>query len=108
MIEGDLEDIPKERRVIDKETYVYAQIGGLLRPAVSTGQLVSKGDLLGVAKDVYGTEVEEFKAPFDGIVTGVRTKPVVWAGEPVFLTSTFITIEDAMKEAAEAPAVTPP
>jgi predicted deacylase len=108
MIEGELEDIPEERRVIDKETYVYAQTGGLLRPTVRTGDLVSKGDLLGVVKDAYGTVVEEFTAPFDGVVTGIRTKPVVWAGEPVFLASTFITIEDAMREAAEEPAVTPP
>lgn len=108
MIEGDLEGIPEERKVIDNETYIYAQVGGLLRSNVLTGDLISEGELLGVVKDVYGTVVEEFTAPFDGIVTGIRTKPVVWGGEPVFLTSTFITIEQAMEEAAEEPAVTPP
>lgn len=108
MIEGDLEDIPQERRCIDRETYVYAQVGGLLRPNVRTGDLMSRGELLGVATDVYGTVVEEFRAPFDGIVTGIRTKSVVWAGEPVFLTSTFISIEEAMKGEEAKPAVTPP
>jgi len=108
MIEGSLEDIPQERRCIDSETYIYAQVGGLLRPNVRTGDLISRGEPLGVATDVYGTVVEEFRAPFDGIVTGIRTKPVVWAGEPVFLTSTFISIEEAMNGEEAKPAVTPP
>lgn len=108
MIEGSLEDIPQERRCIDTETYIYAQVGGLLRPNVRTGDLMSRGELIGVATDVYGIVVEEFRAPFDGIVTGIRTKSVVWAGEPVFLTSTFVSIEEAMKGEAAKPAVTPP
>jgi predicted deacylase len=108
MIEGDLEDLPEERRCIDRETYIYAQVGGLLRPYVRTGDLMAKGDLLGVATDVYGIATEEFRAPFDGVVTGIRTKPVVWAGEPAFLTSTFISVEEAMRTEETEPVVTPP
>lgn len=57
---------------------------------MKTGDLASKGDLLGENIDVYGNVTEKFEAPFDYIVTGIRTKPVVWAGEPVFLISSFI------------------
>lgn len=90
MIEGQPEGIPKERRYIDSETYIYANVGGFLRPRVKTGDLASKGTVVGETFDVYGSVTEKFEAPFDCIVTGIRTKPVVWAGEPVFLISSFI------------------
>lgn len=92
MIEGELEPVPKERKYIDSETYIYASVGGFLRrnAKVKTGDLVSKGGLLGETLDVYGNVTEKFEAPFDCIVTGIRTKPVTWAGEAVFLVSSFI------------------
>ena len=90
MIDGSPEGIPEKRRYIDSETYIYASVGGFLRAKVKTGDLASKGTLLGENLDIYGNVSEKFEAPFDCIVTGIRTKPVVWAGEPVFLISSFI------------------
>ena len=90
MIEGRLEGIPKRRKYIDTETYIYAEVGGLLRPKVKTGNLAKEGQILGVMYDVHGHITEEVKAPFDCIVTGIRTKGIAWVAEPVFLVSSFI------------------
>jgi predicted deacylase len=91
MIEGEAEGVPEQRKCIESETYLNVQAGGFLRTHVETGQEVCKGDLLGEIKDVYGCKVEEVVMPFDGMVTGIRTKPVVWPGEVAFLVTRFVT-----------------
>ena len=90
MIEGQLEPVPQDRKCIDSETYLYANHTGYLRAQVETGQLIQEGARLGVVQDFYGNTKQEVHSPLDGIVTGIRTKPMVWAGEPVFLVANFI------------------
>ncbi len=91
MLDGQPEDIPKNRKTVEAETYCYVKKGsGILKPFKKTGNLMEKNSILGVVMDVYGNEVEKILAPFDGIVTGIRTKPVVWGGEVAFLVSRFI------------------
>jgi predicted deacylase len=90
MLPGQPENVPTQRRYIDSETYVYADKGGLLKPLVTTGDPINQGQVLGVCLDVYGRMVEECVSPVTGVVTGVRTKPVVWPGEPVFLTAQLL------------------
>lgn len=90
MVDGPVEGLPAARRCIDTETYLYAAVGGILRPYVQTGALISKGQPLGAVMDVYGRVNEEILSPLAGVVTGIRTKPVVWAGDPTFLVANFI------------------
>jgi predicted deacylase len=90
MLKGEVEGVPAQRRYIDSEVYVYTDKGGFLKPAVTTGQAIREGDLLGTCLDIYGRKVEESFSPVTGLVTGVRTKPVVWPGEPVFLTASLL------------------
>jgi len=92
MVEGTLQQIPAERVCIDTETYLYASVGGILRPKVRTGDRIKKGALLGSVIDFFGGVNEKILAPLDGVVTGIRTKPVVWAGDPTFLVANFIPI----------------
>ncbi len=108
MTPGAIEGIPEDRRCIDTETYVYADHGGISRPVVTTGELVTAGQPIGTICDVYGSVNQEVTAPHDGLVTGIRTKPVVWAGEPVFLVANFIELEDALAEATSEGQPTPP
>jgi predicted deacylase len=90
MIDGTVEGLPSTRRCIDTETYLYASEGGILRPRVETGNLVEEGQVIGEVLDIYGRVNEQIRSPLAGIVTGVRTKPVVWAGDPTFLVANFI------------------
>jgi predicted deacylase len=91
MIGGEIEGVPEQRRCVEPETYLYSQVGGFLRPNVETGQEISKGDLLGEITDVYGRVVEKVVAPFDGLASGIRTKPIIWPGEAAFLITRFVT-----------------
>ena len=90
MIKGKPEGLPKRRKYVDTETYIYAKVGGLLRPKVATGDLAKEGQTIGLLYDVHGHITETVRAPFDCIVTGIRTKGIAWLGEPVFLISSFI------------------
>jgi predicted deacylase len=90
MLEGTIEGLPKNRRIVETETYLDSKGSGFLKPLVETGQLISEGQLLGELLDIYGRKVEEILSPFDGIVTGVRTKPVAWPNERLFLVSRFV------------------
>jgi predicted deacylase len=90
MLEGTIEGVPEKRRIIEPETYLDSKGSGFLRPVVETGQLVSEGQFLGELLDIYGRKVEEIRVPFDGIVTGIRTKPVAWPNERLFLVSRFV------------------
>jgi len=108
MIPGVIEGLPENRRCIDTETYVYATEGGISRPLVRTGELVEEGQVIGTICDVYGRVNQEVVAPHSGLVTGIRTKPIVWAGEPVLLVANFIDLEDALSGATAGGQLTPP
>lgn len=104
MVNGTVENLPEARRCIDTETYLYASAGGILRPSVKTGEMIRQGQALGIVIDIFGLVNEEIRSPLDGIVTGIRTKPVVWAGDPVFLVANFI--EDYENKLAAVKATT--
>ena len=108
LIDGTIKGIPQDRKCIDTETYIYVKEGGLLRPTVKTGESVQEGQLIGTICDVYGEVNQRLSSPLDGIVTGVRTKPVVWPGEPAFLVANFISLEEALKSQEDTSTIKPP
>ena len=61
--------------------WVNATRGGLFRPAVKCGDLITQGDLVGRYYDVFGDLTEEAKSPFSGIVLAVGGGPVMPNGE---------------------------
>lgn len=107
MIKGELASVPADRKCIDSETYLYAEYTGILRAKVKTGELIKKDQLLGVIQDFYGNLKQEIKSPLTGITTGVRTKPMVWAGESVFLVANFIE-EGSFGQTSARTDITPP
>jgi len=110
MIEGEVERVPERRRYIDSETYIFARNGGFLRPSVKTGDLIHEGQLIGITQDLYGNTLEEISSPLDGIVTGIRTKPVAWGGEMLFLVAGFIPdpSQEGLAKTGVADHITPP
>ena len=107
MINGSISNVPRFRECIDTETYIYAKVGGILRPYVETGDRVKKGAKIGSVINIYGQNNEVVISPHNGIVTGIRTSPVAWAGEPLFLIGKIMNINDAFKERDES-YITPP
>lgn len=78
------------------EAWIVAHKGGILRPEVSLGQTVKKGELLGTISDPFGAEVlEPVKALQEAIVVGINTTPLIHEGLPVFKMASFLDHEKA-------------
>jgi uncharacterized protein len=82
MIEG-APTIPERYWVIEGESHVYCNNGGLMQydPAIKPKAVISKGDRLGVILDPLGQVIEEPIALWDGLVTTMRTMPVLNPGD---------------------------
>ncbi len=63
---------------------LYAPAGGMLRLAVRLGDEVQAGTLLATITDLHGEKVAEMRAPYAGLVAGVRTFVSVNPGDHVF------------------------
>jgi predicted deacylase len=63
---------------------LYAPIGGMLRVMVSPGDRVRADTLLAIITDLHGQPISEIRAPYDGLVAGVRRFVSVNPGEHVF------------------------
>ena len=73
---------------VDPELYargqLYAPAGGMLWLAVRVEDEVQAGALLGTITDLHGNQLAEMRAPYAGLVAGVRTFVSVNPGDHVF------------------------
>ncbi len=60
-----------------------ANKAGIFYPKAHKTQMVEKGALLGVVKDLFGNQVYEARAPFAGEVLYIISTPPISAGEPL-------------------------
>jgi predicted deacylase len=74
---------PAYQTVVKKSVWVRAQTGGLLRFHAGLGDLVEAGQPLATCDAFFRDESPTLHAPFDGIVLGLTTLPVVRPGEPI-------------------------
>ncbi len=80
MITGEI-DQPETPAVVCKKSYwIYTNTGGLLSVFPSITQCVKKGDLIAEQRDLFGTLVQKYFAPEDGIVIGKSVNPVNQTG----------------------------
>ena len=63
---------------------ITADVSGYLRSAVELLDEVESGDTLGTVYDVYGSPVQEIRAPHAGKVVMRRETPVIFIGEMVY------------------------
>lgn len=63
---------------------VYAPVGGMLRRVVQAGDRVEAGALLATITNLHGEPVAEMRAPYAGLVVGVRSFVSVNPGDHVF------------------------
>lgn len=81
VLEGTPE-IPPTAKVFNPY-HMYAKHGGFFISNVRGGDMVSKGDMLGVVKNLFGEVVEEIQAPTDGVIHMVTT-PAIYEGDALF------------------------
>jgi predicted deacylase len=76
---------PAEETIwIDKYEVVYSDSDGLFYPLTEMGYFVKKGETVGFITDFLGNSVQEFKAPFTGMMLYILNTPPISKGEPVF------------------------
>lgn len=61
---------------------------GIWHPCVVLDQLVGKGELVGVIRDVHGREVQSVEAPESGVISMMRSHYSVREGEMLLIVST--------------------
>jgi uncharacterized protein len=60
--------------------WIYTQQGGFLETIPPVASLVEKGQVLGRLRNIFGTVVKEYRAPYDGIVIGRSVNPIAQSG----------------------------
>ena len=68
---------------IDQSEVLRAGVTGIFHAAVTKGQAVTKGALIGHVTDFHGARAEEIRATFDGEILYVIGTPPISKGEPV-------------------------
>lgn len=75
MLQGDYK--PTQELVICKGSQrINTTQGGVLTVLPKLGQVVQKGEKIAIVKDIFGTIIEEYFAPRNGIVIGKNNSPV--------------------------------
>jgi len=81
MLDGTPE-IPPVAKVFNPY-HIYAERGGFFVSNVRAGDMVKRGQAIGVIRNLFGEVVEEIEAPTDGVVHMV-TSPATYEGDAVF------------------------
>jgi len=99
MIEHELKPSRRTRPVIctDME-WLHTRAGGLLRVYPDMGSRVKEGEVVARVDDIYGNKVEEYEAPYDGIVVGKSLNPVNPTGSRILSLGRVVPPRQLRKE----------
>ncbi|MCA8990929.1 MAG: succinylglutamate desuccinylase/aspartoacylase family protein [Planctomycetaceae bacterium] len=82
MLPGELER-PPFQYLVNKTTWVRAEVGGLLKFHTNPGEVVREGQALASNFGILGDRQNIIRSPVDGIILGMTTLPAVKPGEPI-------------------------
>jgi predicted deacylase len=101
MVPGQRKE-PLFRVIVKKTELIRADHGGIIDMKVAPRQLVYEKDPLFSITNPFGKERDIQKAPFTGMVLGIRTRPIAAPGTPVVhllkLDKTLSKVEERLKE----------
>jgi predicted deacylase len=80
MMDVELIIAKKETVLCERSYWLYTDLGGLLSLRVELLDMVTKGQPIGIIKDIFGQHLEEYYAPESGIVIGKSVSPVNQTG----------------------------
>ena len=83
MLKGSLKTLPKQE-VFENMFRIRVKRGGIFYPEARPGDNVSNGQILGLVKNLQGENLEEIRAPANGLVYCIEPKRVVNTGERVY------------------------
>jgi predicted deacylase len=74
---------PGYQVVIEKSSWVRAEVGGFLQFHIKPGDLIEEGYPVATNTTLLGQERSVLTAPFNAVVIGMTTLPAISPGEPV-------------------------
>ena len=84
MIDHEMHEQRKRPPVVCTESsWMHTQSGGVLRVFPDTGDKVKQGATVASVHDVYGNLIEEYAAPYSGVVIGKSVNPVNLTGSRI-------------------------
>ncbi len=72
-----------------QSAWLAADQGGMFYPAVSIGQEVEKGELVGEFRDWFGDHLARVESPAKGVVLFLVTSPAINRGDPILSVGVF-------------------
>lgn len=76
---------PKDAPIfIHESRWQRANYSGMFKQAVTVGQLIKKGEIIGSITDPYGKKYHKVKAKYSGYVINVNEAPIVYQGDALF------------------------
>jgi aminomethyltransferase len=85
MIDGEVKR-PDSYQILGFE-YLKANQGGIFQFKRYLGDRVERGELIGETVNLFGEVVESLRAPWGGVIYGIRTYPLVHPGDWLFMLS---------------------
>lgn len=80
MISDEIITSEKNTVICEKSMWIYTDTGGLLTVNRELREKVKQGDTIAHLRNIFGTKIRDYYAPYDGIVIGKSTSPVNQTG----------------------------
>ena len=80
MVDDEIDEPLKEAVVCSSSRWLYTEMGGLLTVHVDLRERVKAGQVVASLRNIFGTKIQEYTAPCDGIVVGKSVSPVNQSG----------------------------
>ena len=73
-----------KRKFIENYVFVRTDQTGLWYPDIKVSQLAKKEQVVGQIRDVFGQTIQDVQSPIEGVVTCIRTSPMIQPGNVIF------------------------
>lgn len=83
MISNKIEFIG-DKIFINKSKWLRAAEGGVFSSHTDDGQLIKKGQVIGLLKDIQGNLIDEISSKQDGVILGVSKTSLIMSGDALF------------------------
>lgn len=80
MTDDEVTEADKESILCKSSQWMYTQKGGLLTVHPALEDLVQEGEKVATLKNIFGEVLEEYHAPFSGVVIGKSVNPINESG----------------------------
>jgi len=84
--------IPERRYLIEKNSWIRSSMAGLFLWYKQSGELIKKGEILGIISDPFGMKSLEIVSKVDGVIIGHNNASVVNLGDALFNVGTHYKI----------------